>query len=252
MKFLGITLALVFFAGSRAFVLRDEPYPHLAQLNQELQEYLRNISRVVDEKVELIRKSELGQSVIDKLHNGVYKVSKRLSSLKAKLPAEITQSYDLVIGVPLGVVEKSLNTMRDLYRKMTPATDELAESLYSAVAPYANSILQRVGPYAKSLHSSLVAKAEELNPKLNEKLKQQLEELKIQLAPYTKMLQSKLQDFQVSLESFINQAQEKFNEGADRVNQTLQPYITRILGALQEYTKDFKKWVDTPVFPPTQ
>ncbi|XP_034975677.1 apolipoprotein A-I-like [Zootoca vivipara] len=252
MKFPVITLALLTFVGSQAYVLRDEPYPHLARLNQELQEYLRNVTRVVDEKIEVIRRSELGQSVIDKLHNSFTKISKRLRNLKEKLPAEVVQGYDLVVGASLGVVDKSLNTIRALHRKVSPASDELAEALYTIVAPYADSVLEKVVPYAKSLQHSLVARAEELNPKLNEKLKKQLEELKAQLAPYTDVLQKELEEFRSSLDPYVDQAQEKLEEGVEKVSQILQPYFSRIFKALQERAEEFKEWVKAPAFSPSQ
>ncbi|XP_033014258.1 apolipoprotein A-IV-like [Lacerta agilis] len=251
MKFLVVTLALLAFVGSQAYVLRDEPYPHLARLNLELQEYLRNVTRVVDEKIEVIRRSELGQSVIDKLHNSFARISKRLSNLKEKLPAEVVQGYDLVVGASLGVVDKSLNTIRALHRKVSPASDELAEALYTIVAPYADSVLGKVGTYAMSLQRSLVAKAEELNPKLNEKLKKQLEELKAQLAPYAEALQKELEEFRSSVDPYVDQAQEKLEEGVERINQILKPYFRRIFKALQQRAEEFKQWVEAPTLSPS-
>ncbi|KAF7242431.1 Apolipoprotein A-IV [Varanus komodoensis] len=230
------------FRGHQAFVLKEEQYPELAQLNQELQEYLRNITIAVNEKIDYIQSLEIYQSLLDQLHEGYSEVSQRLCDLELKLPKEVKQAQELVVGVSLSVVEKSLGALRSLKRKVTPATDKVTKTLYSIVVPYTKAVLEKVDAYTGALRQALATGAGELNPKLKEKLA----ELRSQLAPYAEELRRKLQEFQASLKPFTYRAHEKFRQGVKSTSQLLQPYFDPILQALQKYSEGFKKWMDTP------
>ncbi|XP_063168169.1 apolipoprotein A-IV-like [Candoia aspera] len=244
MKFL--LLAFTIFTGSQAYVLRDEQYPHLAQFNRDIIDYLKNITLLVNEKIDDIRRLELSQSLLDRLHNTYLEISKRVNYLESKLPPEVTKTYDLAVGVSLGLVEKGINVLSHLKRQVTPVTDKVAESLYSIMAPFANSVLEKVGPYTEALRRALISRVKGLNPRLSEKLKKQLQRLTKELAPLVQTLQNQLQEFQASLEPCTDHIQEKFKEGMERINQHLQPYVAPILETLEKYTKEFKNWVDSP------
>uniref|UniRef100_A0A8D0BGW5 Apolipoprotein A-IV n=1 Tax=Salvator merianae TaxID=96440 RepID=A0A8D0BGW5_SALMN len=250
MKSLIAALILASISGSQAHVLRETPLSPLEQFSQEVQEYLRNFTRLVDEKLDFIWKSQISQSVIDQLHNSYSSVSKRLRKLEDELPTEVKQGYDVVVGATLGTLEKGLSALRALQRQVTPATDKLAEDLYAIMSPYANTVLEKISRYTKALRRAIVNRAAKLDPQLNDKLKQQLEELQTQLAPYTKRFRNRLQEFERSLEPVAETAQEKFKQGAEEIKQALQPYLSSVLDRLQTYSQDLKNWVESPVFPP--
>ncbi|KAM6427853.1 uncharacterized protein PHA67_002893 isoform 1-T3 [Liasis olivaceus] len=243
MKFL--ILVVTIFTGSQAYVLRDKQYPHLAHLNQEILDYLNNITMIVNEKIDYIRRLDLSQSLLDKLHNTYLKVSKHLNYLQSKLPPEVTKTYDLAVGVSMGLVEKGINILNSLKRQMTPVTDKVAESLYAIMAPFANSVLGKVGACTEALHRALAMRAEGLNPRLTEKLKKQLEKLAKELAPLVQTLQDELQAFQASLEPCTDNIQEMLKESIERANQQLQPYVAPILYSLENYAKIFNRWLDS-------
>ncbi|KAJ7303976.1 hypothetical protein JRQ81_011492 [Phrynocephalus forsythii] len=235
MKFFIITLALATLAGSQAATLPDEPYPRLEELKQELQEYLRNISRTVNEKIDYINSLEIGQSIMDQLCDGYEEVKRRVRKLETELPPEVTQAYNQVVAVSLSVVEKGLNALHGLKRRVTPATNKLTESFYSLVMPYANSVLEKVEKYTEAMSRVVADKTEKLkNPELMEKLRRQLDELRSQLAPYSGKLQSQLEKFQASLEPYADRTQERFNLGVRRIKQALKAYLTPMLEALRK------------------
>ncbi|XP_042300300.1 uncharacterized protein LOC121918295, partial [Sceloporus undulatus] len=212
--------------GSQAFVLRDESYPQLEKLKEDLQEYLRNVTSTVNEKIDFIRRLEITQSLVDQLHKGYAKVEQRVRNLKTELPTEVTQGYEHVVGVSMGLVEKGLGALRGLKNKVAPATDKLAESFYDIVVPYANVVLEKVDSYTGAMRQAVTeATSKVQNPKLAEKLKQLLEDLRNQLVPYTNQLQNQLEGFQASLEPHTNRVQEKFKQGMERIKQTFQPWV---------------------------
>ncbi|KAJ6663836.1 hypothetical protein lerEdw1_009915, partial [Lerista edwardsae] len=234
--------------GSQAFILRDDPDSKLALISEELKEYLSNIARGVNEKVDWIPGSALGRRLLARIYDGFSNVRKSLHSLQAELPAEVTQAFNMVVGVPWGLGKRVLNTLSALTKKVMPASQEASEEFYSVLAPYTNTVLEQVGQYTEALHYALTsARTRGLTPKLIEQLKQQLGELKTQLSPYDQKLLDQLQELQEDLvEPITDQAQERFSQGVEKFNQRLQSFLAPILNTLQEYTKDCEKWVDLP------
>ncbi|KAK9394388.1 apolipoprotein A-IV-like [Crotalus adamanteus] len=239
MKF--FILAFVIFSGSQAYVLREEPYPHLAKLNRELLEYLQNITGIVDEKIDYIQSLELSQLVLDRLHNASLTIRERLNYLESKLPPGVLRSYHLAIAMSMGLVEKGINTLNDFKKHVTPVTDKVADSLYSIMAPFANTVLEKVGPYSEALRQALSTRVEGLNPRLSERLKKRVEKLSKELAELVQTLQNELQEFKASLEPAANHVHEKVKEGVEGISQQLQAYIAPILDSLKKYM-EFKWW----------
>ncbi|KAG8143519.1 hypothetical protein E2320_000740 [Naja naja] len=222
---------------SQTYVLRDEPYPHLAKLNQELQEYMQNVTRIVNEKIDYIQNLELSQAMLDRLRHTYLKISERLNYLESKLPPDVPRTYYMALAMSMDLVEKGIETVNNFKRQVTPVTDKVAESLYSIVAPFANSVLEKVGPYSEVLRQAISTPIERLNPRLSEKLKKLLEKLTKELAPLVQTLQNELQEFKASLQPATDHVQKKVNEIMERINQELQPYIAPILETLEKYTK---------------
>ncbi|XP_025028293.1 apolipoprotein A-IV-like isoform X2 [Python bivittatus] len=212
MKFL--ILMVTIFTGSQAYVLRDEQYPYLAQLNQKIVDYFNNITMIVNEKIDHIRRLDFSQSLLDQLHNAYLKVSQHLNYLQSKLPPEVTKTYDLAVEVSMGLVEK-------------------------------DSVLGKVGPCTEALHRVLAMGAKGLNPRVTEKLKKQLEKVAKELAPLVQTLQDQLEEFQTSLEPCTGNIQEMLKESIERANQQLPPYVSLILYGLENYAKIFNRWLDS-------
>ncbi|XP_070620286.1 apolipoprotein A-IV-like [Erythrolamprus reginae] len=238
MKFL--ILAVVTFSASQAYVLRDEPYPHLAKLNQELLEYMQNVTRIVNEKMDYIQNLELSQSALDRLRHTYLKIKERLSYLESKLPPDVPRAYYMTLAMSMGLVERGFDTLNHVKRRVSPVTDRVAQSLYSIVAPFADSVLEKVGPYSEALRRAVSSTSVEgLNPKLSEKLKKLLERLAKELAPLLQTLQEELREFKASLQPATDHVQKKVKENMEKIRQQLQPYIAPILETLEKYTRGF-------------
>ncbi|XP_026571158.1 apolipoprotein A-IV-like [Pseudonaja textilis] len=235
MKFL--ILAFAIFSASQAYVLRDEPYPHLAKLNEELLEYMQNVTRMVNEKVDYIQNLELSQAMLDRLHHTYLKISEHLNYLESKLPPDVPRTYYTALAMSMGLVEKGIDAVNNFKRQVTPVTDKVAESLYSIVAPFANSVLEKMGPYSEVLRRAVSTSVERLNPRLSEKLKKLLEKMTKELAPLIQTLQNELQELKASLQPATDHVQKKVKESLKRINEELQPYIAPILETLEKYTK---------------
>ncbi|XP_061453873.1 uncharacterized protein LOC133370935 isoform X2 [Rhineura floridana] len=178
---------------------------------------------------------------------GFSTVARPFSDLERKLPTEVTETAELVFGVPGKVVEKVITGLHDLQRYGRPTVEDFYKELQSALAVYVDPVLERVGPYTETLRLTLVARIQKPDPKLDEKLLQQLESLRIQLHPNIK----KLEDFQTSLKPYVDEAQKLFRKGVETVHKhLLQPYIAPIMQMSQKYKGEFKKWAATPLFPP--
>nr|XP_060640225.1 uncharacterized protein LOC132780525 [Anolis sagrei ordinatus] len=238
MKVLTMALALAIFTGCQAFILQNEANPQLEKLKGDLQEYLRNMTQVVKEQIDYIRRLELTQALVDQLHG----VKQRVMELKRELPAEVFQAYKQVVGVSMEVVKKGLDSLRGLKDKATPAADELVTSFYDTVLPFANSVARTVDTYTNAMRRTVAEAANKLKrPKLVEKLERQLGELRNQLVPYAEGLRNKLEAFQASWAPY-----EKFKEGMEKIKRTFQPLVESVLQAVRKYMEEFKEWAEGP------
>ncbi|XP_054854983.1 apolipoprotein A-I-like [Eublepharis macularius] len=235
MKLLVIVLAWAVFTESRSLLLRDEPRSKLAELAEELQEYTRNISNAVTEKMTLVRRSELGQQLEHHIQDSYFKINRRWNKLRGQLPSEVAETYELVASLPIDMTLKAYFAVFGLTGKLIPAAEELYDLLHPMLAPHTDPVLKMLRPHAEALS----ARAQEVNANLNEKLKSSLEALATRLALYAENVRSQWQEFQTSLEPFADQVQEWFEHEEESARQVWQPYVAPVEKAFRQFIEEF-------------
>uniref|UniRef100_A0A674B5A8 Apolipoprotein A-IV a n=1 Tax=Salmo trutta TaxID=8032 RepID=A0A674B5A8_SALTR len=227
-----VVLALAVFTGCHANLFyADEPKPQLEQLTDAFWDYVTKATQTADDTVQMIRKSQLGQDVNDR----------------------ITESADVASQYAISLQEQLPPAAKDLMTKITQEAEVLREhleqdlgSVKGKLEPYAEEIkTQDLAPYAESLDSealraTLLQKSEELKGSLEQSVK----EMQSQLGPYTDELKQKvdlrLQDFQKSVAPLAENLQSQLTTRAQMVQQSLAPYAEDLKDKLDPYAQDLK------------
>nr|XP_020668187.1 apolipoprotein A-I-like [Pogona vitticeps] len=238
MKIVILILASMLFAGSHPFVIREAPEPD-SKLDVVLdgwQLYRRDVQHLTDKILFVVSRSNTSVAFLDT----TFRITRYLNTLHEEIPPEIKELLDVMVGVPLSIMDKAVTAFYDLRRKQ-----DMAEPLKSVVSYYSDPILERVGPWLESLQRTLRARIQELEHRLD-KMKPQFETLDTQLSFYLQ----KLEDTHASLEPVANEVRTRFRQMVEALHKNLKPYMMPILEESRKYAREFKEWVRTPVFPP--
>ncbi|XP_054854981.1 uncharacterized protein LOC129343047 isoform X2 [Eublepharis macularius] len=227
--------------GSWDSVLSDEPISKAQQLVQNIREYYTDIRRGIDEQLAVVSRSNLAHETMVHIGERFSDIKRHFQKLKTELPSEVSQTFDLVVGIPTGVAEKAFYVFSGSVTKLQPATVELYDRLEPVVNPYAKPVVDQVKTYADALRTGI----QELNKNQKEKLALQLEQLGTELGPYIRNVQNRLQEFRVALQPLADEVRERFRENVESATNSLKPHVGPVLEKIREHTVDFKKWVDT-------
>ncbi|XP_077192769.1 uncharacterized protein LOC143837138 [Paroedura picta] len=243
MKLLVVTLVLAVFAGSPVSVFGDEPGSQWQQLKQDFLEYLKSIRLHLERQSDLLRNAEVVREVSNHASGSLFNISRRLSKLGKDMPDEVKEALDLAVGIPTGVAEKLYNAMREVSKRLEPATRDLNTALEAAVAHYAERPLEHLNRYDPMIRGRL----QEIHRNQTERLKVRLQELEV-LRPQIHHLLGQLHEVQVALQPFADELQEVVRQRVESAVDVARPYVKPVLESARERTVGFKKWVGNPLF----
>ncbi|XP_038850885.1 apolipoprotein A-I-like [Salvelinus namaycush] len=241
MKVLAV-LAIAILSGCHANLFyADEPKPQLEQLTDAFWDYVAKATKTADDTVQMIRKSQLGQDVNDRITESADVASQYAISLQEQLPpaakdlmTKITQEAEVLkerLEQDLGSVKGKLEPYAE---EMKTQVQQRVEQLKQDLAPYAESL------DSEALRATLLQKSEELKGSLEQSVK----EMQSQLGPYTDELKQKvdlrLQDFQKRVAPLAENLQSELATRAQMVQKSLAPYAEDLKDKLDPYAQDLK------------
>ncbi|XP_073781327.1 apolipoprotein A-IV b, tandem duplicate 2 isoform X1 [Danio rerio] len=237
-----VVFALAVFTGCQANLFyADEPKPQLEQLTDAFWSYVSKATQTAEETVKMIRESQLGQEVNERLTQSADMASeyavvlkKQVDPLTEELMNKITKETEVLrerLGQDLINVREKLEPYAD---NMKSQIQQRVEELRAAMAPYADSL------DSETLKATLLQKSEELRGNLEQSVK----ELQVQLEPYTAELKEKvdqhLQEFQKTVTPLTEDLQVQIRERAQMVQQSLTPYAEDLKEKLDPYAQNLK------------
>lgn len=234
-----LVLAVAILSGCNANLFSaDAPKPQLEVLTDAFWDYIAKATETADDTLQMVRKSQFGQEINDRLTQSADIASMYAITLQEQLPPA-AQDMMTKIGTEADVLRKvvtqELSSVRD---KLEPYTEDMKAQIQQRV----EQLKQELAPYADSetLKTILVQKSEELKTNLEQSVK----DLQAQLGPYTEDLKQKvdqhLQDFQDSVAPMTEKVQVELSQRAKLVKQVVAPYAEDLREKLDPYTQDFQ------------
>ncbi|XP_072572027.1 uncharacterized protein [Paramormyrops kingsleyae] len=215
--------------------------PHLEDVASAFWDYVAKATHTAKETLQMIRESQLGQEVNDRITGSADVVSQYTMLLRSQL-TPVAQDMLIKMLKEAEVLKDSL--MSDINTaKIT--LEPYAEELRAKIQQQVEKLKQEVASYADSLDTealktTLLQKSEELKVSLDENMK----ELQTKLGPYTDELREKvdqrLQEFKDNVAPLAENIQSQMVQRAKTVQQSLAPYAEDLREKLDPYAQDLR------------
>ncbi|KAL1255303.1 hypothetical protein QQF64_013364 [Cirrhinus molitorella] len=232
-----VVFVIAVFAGCHANIIwQDQPVASMDQVKNAFWNYVSQATLTAEDTLQMIRNSELGQEINDRISQSADVINKYTVSIQSQvtpltqyLLAKLSQEADQLKLRLEQEITSVQSQLKPYVEEIRGEIEEQLERLKKDVAPYAESL------NSEALRSTLVQGAEELKAKLERSL--------MEMGPQTEELKKKLDqhfvEFQMSMSPLAQSFQSQLAQRSQELQKNLAPYSEE-LSKLDPYAQDLK------------
>uniref|UniRef100_A0A3Q2YRA4 Apolipoprotein A-IV a n=2 Tax=Hippocampus comes TaxID=109280 RepID=A0A3Q2YRA4_HIPCM len=238
-----VLFALALVSGCNAnFFHADAPKPRLEALTDAFWDYIGKASKLADDTLEMVVKSDFGAEVNAHLAETADVASRFASNLKEKLPLPAQDLMDK-ISAEAGVLKNVLS--QDL-SAVSEKIDLLSDSVKSQIQEKVNQLKQELTAYADGVDAhKLRATLQQHSKGLINGLMHSISNVESNLDPFTKEMLQQVDQHLMALQHNISpvaqRVQQDLYEGSREVHRVVAPYAEDLKEKLDHFAADLQE-----------
>lgn len=236
MKVLVVFVIAAFSSCHANMMWQDQPMPSMDLVKNAFWNYVSQATLTAEETLQMIRNSELGQEINDRISKSTDAINKytlaiqsQVTPLTQELLTKLSQEADQLKLSLEQEITSAQTQLKPYVEELKVDIEEQIERLKKDVAPYAEAL----NPEAMRL--TLVQRAEELKAKLETSL--------MAMGPQSEELKQKLEqhfvEFQMSMSPLAESFQSQLAQRSQELQKNLAPYSEE-LSKLDPLAQDLK------------
>ncbi|XP_051921256.1 apolipoprotein A-IV-like [Hippocampus zosterae] len=241
-----VLFALALVSGCNGnFFHADAPKTRMEALTDAFWDYIAEASKLADDTLEMVTKSDFGAEVNAHLAETADVASRYASNLKEKLPLA-TQGLMVKISAEADVLKKVLS--QDL-SAVSEKVDLLSDSMKSQIKEKVNRLKQELTAYADSVDADQLRDTLQQHSKvLMNGLMSSISNVERNLDPFAKEMVEQVNQHLMALKENImpvaQRVQEDFHDGSRKVHRVVAPYAEDLKEKLQHFAVDLREHLE--------